>query len=103
MTHDHEAFIHQIRLFSGLTDQELKSIEKGKEVWFEEGDKILAEGEHDNFYVVLDGKVEVILRDGLKKQYFPLIIQETILENFLLFLDGQTIVVLPMLRRKAIY
>ncbi len=32
MTHDHEAFIHQIRLFSGLTSQELKSIDKGKEV-----------------------------------------------------------------------
>jgi signal transduction histidine kinase len=67
MTHDREAFIHQIRLFSGLTDQELKSIEKGKEVWFEAGDKILAEGEHDTFYVVLDGKVEVILRDGSKE------------------------------------
>jgi bacteriocin-like protein len=29
MTHDHEAFINQIRLFSGLTDQELKSIKGG--------------------------------------------------------------------------
>ena len=67
MTHDREAFIHQIRLFSGLTDQEIRSIEKGKEVWFEAGDKILAEGEHDTFYVVLDGKVEVILRDGSKE------------------------------------
>jgi signal transduction histidine kinase len=67
ITNDHEAFIHQIRLFSGLTDQELKSVEKGREVWFEEGDKILAEGEHDTFYVVLDGKVEVILRDGSKE------------------------------------
>jgi signal transduction histidine kinase len=67
ITHNHEAFIHQIRLFSGLTDQELKSVEKGREVWFEEGDKILAEGEHDTFYVVLDGKVEVILRDGSKE------------------------------------
>jgi signal transduction histidine kinase len=67
LTHDHEAFIHQIRLFSGLTSQELKSIDKGKEVWFEEGDKILAEGEHDTFYVLLDGKVEVVLRDGSKE------------------------------------
>ena len=67
ITHNHEAFIHQIRLFSGLTDQELKSVEKGREVWFEEGDKILAEGEHNTFYVVLDGKVEVILRDGSKE------------------------------------
>jgi len=67
LTHDHEAFIHQIRLFSGLTSQELKSIDKGKEVWFEEGDKILAEGEHDTYYVLLDGKVEVILRDGSKE------------------------------------
>ena len=72
MTHDHEAFIHQIRLFSGLTSQELQSIDKGKEVWFEAGDKILAEGEHDTFYVVLDGKVEVILRDYQKKQSFHL-------------------------------
>src|SRR5919199_2224923 len=67
MTHDRESFIHQIRLFSGLTDQELRSIEKGKEVWFEAGDKIIAEGEHDTFYVLVDGKVEVILRDGSKE------------------------------------
>ncbi|HEU4445710.1 MAG TPA: ATP-binding protein [Nitrososphaeraceae archaeon] len=67
ITHDHERFFHQIRLFSGLTDQELKTIEKAEEVWFEAGDKILAEGEHDTFYVLLDGKVEVILRDGSKE------------------------------------
>src|SRR5919112_5212904 len=67
ITHDHETFLHQIRLFSGLTDQELKTIEKGEEVWFDAGDKILAEGEHDTFYVLLDGKVEVILRDESKE------------------------------------
>jgi signal transduction histidine kinase len=67
MTQDREAFIHKIRLFSGLTDQELKFVENGKEVWFETGDKIIAEGEHDTFYVILDGKVEVILRDGSKE------------------------------------
>ena len=55
VTNDHERFLHQIRLFSGLTDQQLKSIEKGEEVWFEAGDKILAEGEHNTFYVLLDG------------------------------------------------
>src|SRR5215207_5471012 len=67
ITHDHETFLHQIRLFSGLTDQELKSIEKGEEVWFEAGDKILAEGENNTFYVLLDGKADVILRDGSKE------------------------------------
>jgi signal transduction histidine kinase len=67
ITSDHETFLHQIGLFSGLTDKELKSIEKGEEVWFEAGDKILAEGEHDIFYVLLDGKVDVILRDGSKE------------------------------------
>jgi signal transduction histidine kinase len=67
ITHDQEALLHQIRLFSGLNDQELNSMEKGKEVWFERGDKILAEGEHETFYVVLEGKVEIILRDGAKK------------------------------------
>jgi signal transduction histidine kinase len=67
ITTDHETFLHQIRLFSGLTDQELKTIEKGEEVWFEAGDKILSEGAHDTFYVLLDGKVEVILRDGSKE------------------------------------
>jgi signal transduction histidine kinase len=61
------ALLHQIRLFSGLTDQDLKSIEKGEEVWFEAGDKIIAEGEHDTFYALLDGNVEVILRDGSKE------------------------------------
>jgi signal transduction histidine kinase len=61
------ALLHQIRLFSGLTDQDLKSIEKGEEVWFEAGDKIIAEGEHNTFYALLDGNVEVILRDGSKE------------------------------------
>lgn len=67
VTNDYERFLHQIRLFSGLTDQQLRSIEKGEEVWFEEGDKILAEGEHNTFYVLLDGKVDVILRDRSKE------------------------------------
>jgi signal transduction histidine kinase len=67
IANDHEAFLHQIRLFSGLSDQQLKSIEKGEEVWFEAGDKILAEGENNTFYVLLDGKVDVILRDGSKE------------------------------------
>jgi signal transduction histidine kinase len=67
IANDHVTFLHQISLFSGLTDQQLKTIEKGEEVWFEAGDKILSEGEHDTFYVLLDGKVEVILRDGSKE------------------------------------
>lgn len=68
VTLDPETLLHQIRLFSGLSDQELKSVEKGKEeVWFEAGDKIIAEGEHDTFYALLDGKVEVVLRDGSKQ------------------------------------
>src|SRR5918994_6821035 len=62
-----EALLHQIRLFSGLTEQDLKSIEKGEEVWFEAGDKIIDEGEHDTFYALLDGNVDVILRDGSKE------------------------------------
>ena len=53
ITHDQEALFHQIRLFSGLSDKELNSLEKGKEEWFERGDKIIAEGENDAFYVVL--------------------------------------------------
>jgi signal transduction histidine kinase len=67
ISHDQEALLHQIRLFSGLTDQDLKSIEKGEEVWFEAGDKIIDEGEHDIFYALLDGNVDVILRDGSKE------------------------------------
>jgi signal transduction histidine kinase len=67
IANDHETFLHQIRLFSGLTDHELKSIEKGEEVLFEAGEKILAEGAHDAFYVLLDGEVDIILRDGSKE------------------------------------
>jgi signal transduction histidine kinase len=67
IANDHVTFLHQISLFSGLTDQQLKAIEQGEEVWFDAGDKILSEGEHDTFYVLLDGKVEVILRDGSKE------------------------------------
>lgn len=48
-------------LFSGLNQEELNSLEKGQEVWFNRGDKICAEGQHDTFYVVVEGKVDVIL------------------------------------------
>ena len=67
ITHDKESLLHQIRLFSELNEQELNSLDKGQEVWFNRGDKILAEGQHDTFYVVVEGKVEVILRDGAKE------------------------------------
>ena len=67
IANDHGTLLHQIRLFSGLTDQQLKSIEKGEELWFEAGDKIYAEGENNTFYVLLDGKADVILRDGSKE------------------------------------
>ena len=64
LTPDREALFHQIGLFSGLSDRELNSLEKGKEEWYEKGDKIISEGENDAFYVVLNGKVQIILKDG---------------------------------------
>ena len=64
LTRDQEGLFHQIRLFSGLSHKELNSLEKGKEEWYEKGDKIIAEGENDAFYVVLNGKVQIILKDG---------------------------------------
>lgn len=64
LTPDQEAVFHQIQLFSGLTDKELNSLEKGKEEWYEKGDKVIAEGESDAFYLVLNGKVQIILKDG---------------------------------------
>ena len=67
LTPDREAVFHQIRLFSGLSDKELNSLEKGKEEWYEKGDKIIAEGQNDAFYVVLNGKVQIILKDGPKE------------------------------------
>ena len=60
ITHDRESVLHQIRLFSGRKEKELNSLEKGKEEWLNRGDKILAEGQNDTFYVVVNGKVEVI-------------------------------------------
>jgi CRP-like cAMP-binding protein len=67
ITHEQGALLRQLRLFSGLSDQEINSLEKGKEVWVNRGDKIMAEGRHDTFYVVVEGKVEIILRDGAKE------------------------------------
>jgi signal transduction histidine kinase len=64
VTLDREAIFHQIQLFSGLSDKELNSLEKGKEEWYDKGDKIIAEGQNDAFYVVLEGKVQIILKDG---------------------------------------
>jgi signal transduction histidine kinase len=64
LTPDSETLFHQIPLFSELSDKELDSLEQGKEEWYEKGDKIIAEGENDAFYVVLKGKVQIILKDG---------------------------------------
>ena len=61
---DRETLLHQIQLFSGLSDKELTSLEKGKEEWYEKGDKLIAEGENDAFYVILKGKVQIILKNG---------------------------------------
>jgi CRP-like cAMP-binding protein len=83
-------------LFLGLTDQQLKSIEKGEEVSSEAGDKILAEGEHNTFYVVLEGKVDVILRDGTKEDVLSSFDSGDHF-GFKLFLDGQIIHVPLML------
>jgi CRP-like cAMP-binding protein len=66
-THEQESLLHQIKIFSDLTDKEFNALEKGTEIWFNKGDKILAEGENDTFFVVLEGKVEVVLRDGAKE------------------------------------
>ena len=70
LTRDREALFRQIRLFSGLSDKELNSLEKGKEEWYEKGNKIIAEGETHSFYVVLEGKVQIILKEAQRSSAF---------------------------------
>jgi signal transduction histidine kinase len=72
-THDYSFSLRKIPLFSRLNDDEIKCIEKGKEEEFEAGAKIVSEGQFDTFYVLLDGEVNVVMKDSAK---------ETILSTF---------------------
>ena len=60
-------FSSNTAIFRALRSGDEISLEKGKEEWYETGDKIIAEGENDAFYVVLNGKVQIILKDGAKR------------------------------------
>jgi signal transduction histidine kinase len=59
--------LRKIPLFSHLSDDEIKCIEKGEEVDFEAGAKIVSEGQFDTFYVLLDGEVNVVMKDSAKE------------------------------------
>src|ERR671913_2074512 len=72
-THDYSFSLRKIPLFSRLNDDEIKCIEKGKEEEFKAGAKIVSEGQFDTFYVLLDGEVNVVMKDSAK---------ETILSTF---------------------
>jgi CRP-like cAMP-binding protein len=65
--HDFNFSLRKIPLFSHLSDDEIKCIEKGEEVDFEAGAKIVSEGQFDTFYVLLDGEVNVVMKDSAKE------------------------------------
>jgi signal transduction histidine kinase len=66
-TDDFNFSLRKIPLFSHLSNDEIKCIEKGKELEFEAGAKIVSEGQFDTFYVLLDGEVNVVMKDSAKE------------------------------------
>jgi signal transduction histidine kinase len=66
-THDLNFSLRRIPLFSHLSDDEIKCIDKGKEIEFEAGAKIVSEGQFDTFYALLDGEVNVVMKDSAKE------------------------------------
>jgi signal transduction histidine kinase len=67
ITRDHNFSLRRIPLFSHLSDDEIKYIDKGKEIEFEAGAKIVSEGQFDTFYALLDGEVNVVMKDSAKE------------------------------------
>src|SRR5262245_1078522 len=66
-TRDPNFSLRTIPLFSHLSDDEIKCIDKGKEIEFEAGAKIVSEGQFDTFYALLDGEVNVVMKDSAKE------------------------------------
>ena len=66
-THDPNFSLRRIPLFSHLSDDEIKCIDKGKEIEFEAGAIIVSEGQFDTFYALLDGEVNVVMKDSAKE------------------------------------
>ena len=66
-TRDPNFSLRKIPLFSHLSDDEIKCIDKGKEIEFEAGAKIVSEGQFDTFYALLDGEVNVVMKDSAKE------------------------------------
>lgn len=51
--------LRQVSIFSNLTDEQLDFVEQGTEVWLEQGDQFISEGDaHGDFYVLLEGEIE---------------------------------------------
>lgn len=70
---DKAGFLKGTALFSTLTDRELDAVlATARERRFEEGDKIIGEGESGaGFYVVLDGAVQVRKGDTVLADFGP--------------------------------
>lgn len=51
--------IHQVPLFSKLTDEQLAFVKQGESLWLQSGDLLVEEGEPaDSFFVQLEGRLE---------------------------------------------
>jgi len=59
--------------FSDFSEEELKTIELGKEIEFQAGELVIRPGQHDAFFVLVEGEVNVVFKTG------P---HETMLYNF---------------------
>ena len=67
------ANLRSLPFFSDFSEAELETLEPGKEIEFQSGEVVIHPGEHDAFYVLIEGEVNVTMKTG------P---HETMLYNF---------------------
>lgn len=66
MTSTLKETLHQVPLFAQLKDDRelLPILEQGKEIWLEPGQRLRSEGDPGEFFVLLEGELEVIKKVG---------------------------------------
>ena len=65
--------LRSLPFFSDFSEEELKTLEPGKEIEFQSGELVIRPGQHDAFFVLIEGEVNVVFKTG------P---HETMLYNF---------------------
>jgi nitrogen-specific signal transduction histidine kinase len=80
--------IHQVPLFSKLTDEQLAFVKQGKSVWLQSGNLLVKEGDPaDSFFVLLEGKLELTKKIGNQDVHVTYLVSQDFFGHESLLLD----------------